>query len=135
MRAMDIFNEFKKGYVYFVRIGVFGPIKIGFATNVKKRLYHLQTGCPEELRLLCSIKTNIKTEREIHFAFRDINIRGEWFHPTQKLLDYISTEIKEEEGRVYYDSDNPDQHEGMNKRQWDSWLRYKKNKEKFKWET
>ena len=38
MKVLDICDQFKKGYVYFIRAGYFGPIKIGFTTNFEKRL-------------------------------------------------------------------------------------------------
>ena len=96
MKVIDISGEYQKGYVYFVRAGYFGPVKIGFTINFKKRLPHLQTGCPEILRPMVVIKTNRKTEEAYHNMFRDDNIHGEWFHPTERILKEIDYHLKHE---------------------------------------
>lgn len=124
MRVIDILDKFRKGYVYFIRAGYFGPIKIGFTTNFKKRLIHLQTGCPEKIIVLVVLKTNQATELSYHQRYAKININGEWFHPTWELLKEINMLIEEEKDMIYYDSENPSW-EPMNKKQMESLLRYK----------
>jgi len=124
MRVIDIADKFRKGYVYFIRAGYFGPIKIGFTTNFKKRLIHLQTGCPEKIIVLVVLKTNQATELSYHQSYAKINIIGEWFQPTNELLEEINLLIKDENDRIYYDPENPSW-EPMNKKQMESLLRYK----------
>lgn len=66
------------GYVYFVEIPD-GPIKVGIAKNVKKRLETIRTHCPYEIRLLAAIPGGRARERELHAALSDYRMRGEWF--------------------------------------------------------
>ena len=77
-------------YLYFIRMGRLGPIKIGVAGNVKQRLKTLQTGNPEELSIITSVKcdSDMKTldlERRLHKIYQRHRIRGEWFRGDIKL--------------------------------------------------
>ena len=125
MKVIDIIGKYKKGFVYFVRAGFFGPIKIGFTTNIPKRMYQLQTGCPDKIQLLGSIKTNQGTEEALHERFKATRLEGEWFLPNEKILSVINDMLEEEKEHVYYDPEIDHQWEGMNKKQWDSWNRFK----------
>jgi hypothetical protein len=85
--------EYKKrcpGFIYFVQGESGGPIKIGFATDVKKRLASLQTGYPETLILLHSIPGNVKDEEYFHSKFMCFRLRGEWFRPCDDILSLTS---------------------------------------------
>ncbi len=75
--------------VYFVQSVIGGPIKIGFAINVAKRISALRTGCPFELRLLCSIPGGRREEHALHRAFASLHAGGEWFRPEGILLEKI----------------------------------------------
>lgn len=77
------------GHVYFVRHGVSGPIKIGWATEIDERIAELQVGNPERLELLGSRPGTISDERSLHRQFAEHRLRGEWFSPHADLLAYI----------------------------------------------
>lgn len=73
-----------KYYVYFIRAGNRGAIKIGIARNIQRRLDALQVGNQYKLNLIASIpcvsrKHAEGMESKIHRFFRRQNIRGEWF--------------------------------------------------------
>lgn len=90
--SLDLCSNF--GWVYFIQMEDFGPIKIGYATNVSGRLGSLQTGNPYKLKLLyqsCGTQTD---EKQLHSMFHNWHIRGEWFHPAEKIFEYIK-ECKE----------------------------------------
>lgn len=57
------------------------PIKIGVAKNIVRRQRALQTGNPQELRLLGWIETSddFQLERQLHKYFEATHARGEWF--------------------------------------------------------
>lgn len=77
--------------VYFITDGNY--IKIGYTkNNVKKRLKQLQTSSPNKLFILGYIEGDKDTEKKIHKMFYNsiIRINGEWFSPTQDILDYIN---------------------------------------------
>lgn len=77
------------GYIYFVQMDRIGPIKIGIAKDIGKRLFGLQTGSPYPLRLLCFFPGNEEMEEEIHISFDFIRLEGEWFLPHPKLLKLV----------------------------------------------
>ena len=71
-------------YVYFVRAGSTGPIKIGVARNVESRLKALQIGNHLELRLVAVMECRDRAdayskEAQFHKIFKEKRIRGEWF--------------------------------------------------------
>lgn len=86
MRAMF---ENKTGYIYFIQMDLIGPIKIGIAQDPYRRMAELQVASPYELKMLYFFPSTMKTEREIHNLLSNDNIRGEWFHPTRKVLSEI----------------------------------------------
>jgi hypothetical protein len=75
--------------VYFVQSGAAGPIKIGWAASVRKRLALLQIGNPETLRLLAVAPGDAELEALLHLRFGDHRIRGEWFAPHAALDERI----------------------------------------------
>jgi hypothetical protein len=78
------------GFVYFVQSGEDGPIKIGFAEDVARRVRELQTAHAARLRILAFIRGSMTTERQLHWQFRAIRISGEWYSPGPELLAYIA---------------------------------------------
>lgn len=78
------------GYVYFIQAGRKGRIKIGWSSNVAKRLGNLQTACPEDLELLHSEPGTGRDERDLHNRFRQFHWRGEWFTPNSAIFNYIA---------------------------------------------
>lgn len=79
----------RSGWVYFAQRGASGPIKIGTAENVVSRLSQLQTGSPEQLRLLLRIRGGYAVERMIHTQLREHRIRGEWFNAARDVIGLI----------------------------------------------
>jgi hypothetical protein len=73
-------------YLYFMRSGSGNndPVKIGVATNPEKRIYELQTGNPQPIRLLAKIKLPSRAcaydlESWLHRRFSHAKMNGEWF--------------------------------------------------------
>ena len=70
-------------------------IKIGYTKqkDVNKRLKQLQTGSPDRLYLLGYFFGNMSDEKYLHklFAKDRMRINGEWFAPSQELIDYINS--------------------------------------------
>lgn len=78
------------GSVYFIRSGVDGPVKIGFASDPEDRLKTLQTGHPEKLKILAVLPDRtLHDETALHHRFTHLKMRGEWFRPGPDLLKYI----------------------------------------------
>ena len=71
-------------YLYLIRCGSRGPIKIGVAKNVENRMADLQIGNPYKLDLLAKIQCGSKAkaydlENRLHRVYARKRIRGEWF--------------------------------------------------------
>jgi hypothetical protein len=79
------------GYVYFIQAGKRGDIKIGYSTNIKKRISTLQTAMAEKIKLLGYITGNSTTEKELHYTFRILRKKGEWFICDASIINYLNT--------------------------------------------
>ena len=86
------------GYTYFIQAGDDGPIKIGRASDVHRRLKELQTASHERLRLLAVIRGD--HERSMHKFCGDSRLHGEWFRPTARVWRCIDN-FAEPTGGVY----------------------------------
>lgn len=73
-------------YVYFVQRGDDGPIKIGLAKNVARRVAGLQTSCAERLVTLGFCRGDRDMEREYHARFAEYRISGEWFDAADAVI-------------------------------------------------
>ena len=82
--------------VYFVQAGEAGPIKIGFARDVYRRLNKLRSDSPLPLVLLAMTPGDQLYERELHERFHAHRQHREWFGPAPELLDFIATLPKPE---------------------------------------
>jgi|GEM_PF-2891467 len=82
-------REAFSGFVYFVRCGIRGPIKIGYATDPRSRLSHLQTSHFKELTLLGAYPGSIADEKRLHVRFASSRIRGEWFRGSAALYNEV----------------------------------------------
>ena len=80
--------------IYFLKENTLrGRIKIGYSSKVKERMGSLQTANSNELQLLAVVDGGLRTEKNLHFHFDHLRIRGEWFEPGRELLEFID-EIK-----------------------------------------
>ena len=79
------------GIVYFIQEeNKFNMFKIGFTTNLAKRLTVLQTGNPDVLVVYRSIQNvSMQKEHELHQYFANYHIRGEWYSITTDMIDSI----------------------------------------------
>lgn len=82
--------------VYFVQSVSGGPIKIGTAKHVPKRLEELQIGHPEKLIVLGVLEGGSQVEMRIHRFFARLWLRGEWFQCTPDLLAFIEEHVRAE---------------------------------------
>lgn len=77
---MDAQEAGPDSYVYAIRAGVDGPVKIGTTTqDPLRRLTDLQTGSHEQLRLIWHYFGGVPAERHLHAMFADFRLRGEFF--------------------------------------------------------
>lgn len=70
-------------WIYFIQQKTGGPINVGSTRNVKRRLYDLQSACPEELRLMACVRARPSLESDLSAMLDGERIRGRWFEETQ----------------------------------------------------
>lgn len=77
--------------VYFIRSGEY--IKIGYTSDLPKRLSNLQTGNPHQLTVIHTILTRQaeEIEADLHEMFTEYHVSGEWF----RLPDDAIARVKE----------------------------------------
>lgn len=83
----DYFQD--KACVYFVQSEGNNLIKIGYTTNLKKRLAKMRTDSSTPLKVLFAMEAYRLEEKSIHSGLFKFNIHGEWFAPSAELLEYI----------------------------------------------
>jgi hypothetical protein len=74
-------SKAKSTILYVIAMEGTDFIKIGIASNVKKRLKALQTGNPIKLNIEMSLRVDNanELEYELHRAFANSRVLGEWF--------------------------------------------------------
>lgn len=75
--------------IYFIQSGTNGPIKVGKAGNIQRRLKSLQTAHPENLVILKTIPGDSEKEAIIKRDLKKFNVQGEWFQSVPEVLEYI----------------------------------------------
>lgn len=81
-------------YIYFIVVGVGGPVKVGRSTNPWARCDALQTGHHERLFVWdwYRVENARAFERRLHRALAPFCIRGEWFdfHGIQPVMRAVA---------------------------------------------
>lgn len=88
--SMDRMGEraaLRPGYIYFMASGDF--IKIGYSKSPDARFIKMSTDSPMDLELLHIEPGTVRQEKVFHRHFAAIRTRGEWFHKTPDLLNFI----------------------------------------------
>lgn len=83
----------KREFIYFVRAGENGRVKIGRTGHVPRRLAKMQTDSGEKLNLLGVIVGSAAVERDLHDKLSEFRAQGEWFDAAPELLAAIEDEI------------------------------------------
>jgi len=92
-------------YVYFIKAGKKGAIKIGKSNHPEKRLSELQTGNPYKLKLVAYIhceteKDAFDMEKKMHRVFRKRRLNGEWFHSDIDFKKATEITINKKDNRM-----------------------------------
>jgi len=73
---------------YFIQCAS-GPIKIGVASSVPRRLASLQVSNHEPLEILATSPGGLDIEKMYHERFKEHRISGEWFSPHEEIVSEI----------------------------------------------
>lgn len=81
----------RHGCIYFMQMqNADGYVKIGFSENVAKRLSSIQVGSPYKIEVIALLANESQTmEGIIHTILVNSWIKGEWFRPTEEVLECI----------------------------------------------
>lgn len=74
--------------VYFIRVG--DRIKIGTTIGLRGRLDSIRTMAGHEPEVLLVIPGGHIEERQAHALFAAEHVRGEWFRPSEHLMQFIA---------------------------------------------
>lgn len=74
--------------VYFLLDEWRGALKIGKSVNVEERQRRLETGHPDDLRLLAAVSGD---ERAFHRRFAEYRVRREWFRYEGALRAFVES--------------------------------------------
>ena len=81
------------GCVYFMRqIGGGGPVKIGWSSNPRARVYAYNTMSPYPLEIVATIDGGIWLENRFHVRFGHLRSHHEWFRESPEL-DAVIAEV------------------------------------------
>ena len=76
-------------------------LKLGYtnASTVDERLRALQSMCPLELRVICTLPHDGFVERYIHhhLILKGFRLRGEWYRPDAELLFFVYDLLREKD--------------------------------------
>lgn len=89
-RATWVENNSSIGWVYFIREGSSGPVKIGWSKDPYKRMAALQTANPNQLILLGTIPGHLTEEKRLHQRFARDRMNGEWFRFSDEIRNFVS---------------------------------------------
>lgn len=92
----DMLGELRadSGWVYFaVRTDKPGLVKIGYTTDVRRRMVDLQAHPLVVMPYACR-----QTEAEFHAEFADLRVEGEWFRLEGDLLALVNASLKTQKG-------------------------------------
>lgn len=75
--------------IYFIQPIDGGLIKIGYAENVGERFKSIQLMSPLILRVLNTMDGDKELEGHLHRYFGKLQHHGEWFRPSEDLLEFV----------------------------------------------
>ena len=81
------------GTVYFLRMLApvpEQPVKIGFTLKEEVRFHQVRTSSPWPLELIATVQAHQNIEIALHEKCAEARLQGEWFRPTNVVLDAIS---------------------------------------------
>lgn len=83
-------------------------IKIGYSSNIGKRIKTLQTASPRPLLLVGTIPQGTqRQESDWHRKFRYCNANNEWFYPSETLVKHIEHSCMDAMPNIRYYRDAP----------------------------
>ncbi len=83
--------------IYCIQSEHGGPVKIGRADDLAKRLVQLQTARPDKLIAIAWAPGTVQDEREIQSRLTPFREKGEWFSPSAEVMAFVGHVAKNRE--------------------------------------
>ena len=80
-------NLNKLGIVYLLGSNKGKILKIGYTTNLDKRLKNLQRSCPYTLEIIKTKVGTFEDERKLLQSFKQFKLQGEWFTWDESIIE------------------------------------------------
>ena len=92
------------GFLYFIKLNGHDVYKIGVTSNIKRRLYDIDSNSPFGVTLVSYyyFKNVYETEEMIHDNLKSNNLRKEWFNLDNEYLKILTDQVKELSEEGYY---------------------------------
>ena len=92
------------GFLYFIKLNGFDIYKIGVTSNLKRRLYDIDSNSPFGVELISYFffKNVYEMEEMIHDNLKISKVRKEWFKLDSDYLKVIINQVKELSEQEYY---------------------------------
>ena len=92
------------GFLYFIKLKGFDIYKIGVTSNLKRRLYDIDSNSPFGVKLIDSFffKNVYEMEEMIHDNLKGNNVRKDWFKLDSDYLKVIIDQVGELSKEGYY---------------------------------
>ena len=78
-----------KSYIYFIQELASRHIKIGCTINPSRRIRSLYLTIPGNIQVLGIFPGSVYLEKDLHFRFRELRVKGEWFKESDKIYNEI----------------------------------------------
>jgi hypothetical protein len=75
--------------VYIIKPARLDYVKIGITRGICQRMYELQAGSPERLRVLALFAGGVDLEARLHYTFINYHTQGEWFFMGREIKRMI----------------------------------------------
>jgi len=80
--------------LYFIFNPQLNLVKIGISSNVSQRLNNLTNSVGVDLKLILFYAGFGHTEQALHYHFKKLRAKGEWFHFTGELVKFVEEQVK-----------------------------------------
>lgn len=83
-------QDYEGGFVYLIQGERHTPVKLGYSTNVPRRVRELQCSNPAELHVLDVVPGTEATERQMHKHLAPYRLRHEWFRYEEAIAAWMA---------------------------------------------
>jgi hypothetical protein len=78
-------EKYPNSFLYMIQSEA-GPVKIGVAEDIDRRMNQIKTSSPVGFRVMVVLDDGYRLEAELHERFKKDKLHGEWFAPTDEIL-------------------------------------------------